>query len=203
MNRATSTFSAVLFCTFLLSVVGVIVYALGYKAMKEGFIQLEEEVKPEEKATSLEVAKKAALTYKIHQSDAWGKIELMNNEWDSEDTNIEIRYMFHDKTSALFYVIVHPKEQIGGIYISSTPKECMTLVLGSHGEKLPTSENGGFFPGQRILSTFGIVHVLTGVLDGYVTVEPPITKAEIENTFLLLDNPKSSVEHFTVDLAKK
>ncbi len=205
MRRGFSI-APLLFGCLLLIVVVAIIALLGNKALKEGVIDLQGDVAPQERETALEIAKKAIKSRTLYRTEGWGEIELNNSEWPYEDSDIEIRYYFNkvyentkdSKSFVTFFVIVYPKEQIAGIPLA-THKECSTLVLGAGPrDKLPAAPNGGFAEGQRILSPFGVIHYLVLEAEGFVNVSPSLKQTDTDLPLLLLEDKKATVEVFSL-----
>jgi len=201
MRRGFSI-APLLFGCLLLIVVVVIAVLLGNKAIKEGVIDIQRDVAPQERETALEIAKKAIQSRTLYKTEGWGEVELQNGEWPYEDSDIEIRYFYNNpkdsKSFVTFFVIVYPKEQIAGIHLANN-KECSTLVLGSGPrDKLPAPPNGGFAEGQRILSPFGVIHYLVLEAEGFVNVSPSLKQTDTDLPLLLLEDKKATVETFSL-----
>jgi hypothetical protein len=201
MRRGFSI-APLLFGCLLLIVVVAIAVLLGNKAIKEGVIDIQRDVAPQERETALEIAKKAIQSRTLYKTEGWGEVELQNGEWPYEDSDIEIRYFYNNpkdsKSFVTFFVIVYPKEQIAGIHLANN-KECSTLVLGSGPrDKLPATPNGGFAEGQRILSPFGVIHYLVLEAEGFVNVSPSLKQTDTDLPLLLLEDKKATVETFSL-----
>jgi len=201
MRRGFSI-APLLFGCLLLIVVVAIAVLLGNKAIKEGVIDIQGEVAPQERETALEITKKAIQSRTLYKTEGWGKIELNNSEWPYEDSDIEIRYFNNNakdsKSFITFFIIVYPKEQIAGINLANS-KKCSTLVLGAGPrDKLPAVPNGGFAEGHRILSPFGVIHYLVLEAEGFVSVSPSLSQADIDFPLLLLEDKKATVETFSL-----
>lgn len=200
MRRGFSI-APLLFGSLLLIVVVGIIALLGNKALKEGVIDIQSDVKQEEKQTALEIAKKVVQSRTLYKTDGWGEVELNSGEWPYEESDVEIRYFYITKDSKsfiTFFVIVYPKEEIAGISLASN-KECSTLALGSGPrDKLPAAPNGGFAEGYRILSPFGVVHYLVLESGGFVNVSPVLSQLDTDLPLLLLQDKKATVETFSL-----
>ena len=183
------------FGVFVLSVSCAVVYLIGKEAINHRIVELSGDVTSEQIMTAVEIAKKAAQTYKLSQGSSWHTLELIHNEWESQDSDLEIRYYAHEKEPIRFFVIVRPRETIAGIALG-TPRESMVLGLGGPTETLVPSND--FVPGTKIISGFGIIHTLSPGLEGMLNVSPPITEAEVERNLLLIENPKATVDTFEI-----
>jgi hypothetical protein len=203
MRKGFSIASLLFVCLLLFVVVGIITL-LGNKALKEGIINIQSDIAPQEQQTALEVAKKAIQSRTLYKTKSWGEIELNNGEWPYENSDIEIRYFYNDlkenNSFVTFYVIVYPKEEIAGITFSSN-KKCSTLALGAGPRnKLPAPPNGGFAEGYRILSPFGVIHYLILESEGFVNVDPSLNQIDTDLPLLLLEDKKAIVEAFSLPL---
>lgn len=185
----------VLFGTFVFVIVCAMSFILGKEALSKGIIELEDNITVEQKATAIEIAKKAVLTHKLNFDTGWHSIELIRNEWESEDADLEIRYCVYDKEPIRFFVIVRPKEKIGGITISSN-KKSMTLGLGKGRDVIPAN---GLIAGGKIISGFGIIHTLSSDKEGFLALTPPITDIEAERNLILVEDPKATIDTFEIE----
>jgi len=184
------------FSFFVLVVSSSLVYIIGREVINHRIIELSDDVTKEQKATAIEIAKKAAKDYKLSYDSGWHTLELIHHEWESEVASIEIRYYTHEKEPVRFFVIVRPREMIGGVPIGN-PKESMILGLGGPRDLLHSSKD--FEPGVKIISGFGVIHTLSQGLEDSLTVNPPITEAEIARNFLFIEDPKATIDAFEIE----
>jgi len=184
------------FGVFVLAVSCAVVYLIGQEAIKHRIVELSDDVTTEQKMTAVEVAKKAAQTYKLSYDSSWHTLELIHHEWEVQDSALEIRYYAHEKEPTRFFVIVRPMETIAGIAVGLA-KESMVLGLGGPTETLAPSRD--FEPGTKIISGFGVIHTLSEGLGGMLNVNPPITEAEIQRNLLLVEHPKATIDTFEIE----
>lgn len=184
------------FGIFVLAVSCAVVYLIGQEAIKHRIVELSDDVTTEQKMTAVEVAKKAAQTYKLSYDSSWHTLELIHHEWEVQDSALEIRYYAHEKEPTRFFVIVRPMETIAGVAVGRA-KESMVLGFGIATDVIPASTE--LVPGARIISGFGVIHTLSEGANGMLSISPPITEAEIDRNLLLIEHPKATIDTFEIE----
>lgn len=198
MNTKAFSIAPLLFGAFAILVICLIVFLIGKEAIKSDVeskvVQPEVQVSVIEAVKSI-LAKKKNLTHET----GWHSVEFLPTEWASNDVVLYIRYYAQDDKEPLrFFVITHPKEQIGGLDVS-VRQPPIVLGLGGWGTTYPINAGSGYKSEQKIISGFGVVHTINSTTENYMELDPAITEAESERNYLWVVQKNASVQSLILE----